>query len=234
MTLKCVIIDDEPLAAQLLRSYAEKIPSLELVGVFSSAIEASKTIRSNRIDLAFLDIQMPELSGLEFAKLLPKETKIIFTTAFNQYAIEGYKVDAIDYLLKPISFEDFTQTINKVISKFQEEKSIPLEHSDRFIYIKSDYKLLQLRYDDILYVEGEKDYVKFYLEGQTKPITSLMNLKKVEERLPSPEFMRIHRSYIVHMSKVKTVDRYRFVFGDKFIPVSSSYKDEVDAFLNGH
>ena len=157
MTLKCVIIDDEPLAAQLLRSYAEKIPSLELVGVFSSAIEASKTIRSNRIDLAFLDIQMPELSGLEFAKLLPKETKIIFTTAFNQYAIEGYKVDAIDYLLKPISFEDFTQTINKVISKFQEEKSIPLEHSDRFIYIKSDYKLLQLRYDDILYVEGEKE-----------------------------------------------------------------------------
>ena len=234
MTLKCVIIDDEPLAVQLLRSYAEKIPSLELVGVFSSAIEASKTIRSNRIDLAFLDIQMPELSGLEFAKLLPKETKIIFTTAFNQYAIEGYKVDAIDYLLKPISFEDFTQTINKVISKFQEEKSLPLEHSDRFIYIKSDYKLLQLRYDDILYVEGEKDYVKFYLEGQTKPITSLMNLKKVEERLPSPEFMRIHRSYIVHMSKVKTVDRYRFVFGDKFIPVSSSYKDEVDAFLNGH
>ncbi len=234
MILNCVIIDNEPLAAELLASYAKKTPFLHVIGTFNSAVEGIRSIRENKVDLIFLDIQMPELSGLEFAKILSSETKIVFTTAFNQYAVDAYKVNAIDYLLKPISYEDFLSAANKALEWFSIIRKTDLYNKDRFIFVKSEYKLVQVRLDDINFIEGVKDYVKIYLEDGRSPIMSLMNMKKIEEYLPYPEFMRTHRSYIVHMTKVKLVDRFRLVFGEDFIPISDSYKEDVQNYLDGH
>lgn len=234
MTLNCIIIDDEPLAASLLVSYAQKTPFIHLIGAYNSAVEAIKEVRSNQIDLIFLDIQMPDLSGLEFSKILPPETKIVFTTAFKQYAIEGYKVNALDYLTKPISYESFIAASNKALDWFHHIKKIKQDDQDRFIYVKSEYKLIQIHLKDILFIEGLKDYVKFYLENDQPPIMSLMNMKTIEDNLPHPEFLRCHRSYIVHMPKVKLIDRFRFVFGDKFIPISERYKDNIQKYLESH
>lgn len=234
MTLHCVIIDDEPLAADLLASYAKKIPYLELEGVYNSAAESIKTIREKKIDLLFLDIQMPELSGLEFAKIVGKETKIVFTTAFSQYAVDGYSVDALDYLLKPVSFNKFLDTANKALEWFEMRDRQRSMKEDRFVFVKSEYKLQKVNFDDILYVEGVKDYVKFYFADSSKNFMSLMNMKKVEEYLPYPEFMRIHRSYIVHMTKVELIDRFRIVMGDQYLPISESYKNNVQKYIEGH
>ena len=234
MTLNCIIIDDEPLAADLLASYAKKTLFLNLIGVFNSAVEGVKAIRENRVDLIFLDIQMPELSGLEFAKILPKETKIIFTTAFSQYAIDGYKANAIDYLMKPISYDDFLDASNRALDWFQTTHQAENASTDRFIFVKSEYKLVKIMFDDILYIEGVKDYVKIYLNNDHKPIMTLMNMKKIEESLPKPEFMRIHRSYIVHMKKIHGIDRFRVVIGDAVLPISDSYKTILQDYLDGH
>jgi DNA-binding LytR/AlgR family response regulator len=233
MILKCAIIDDEPLAADLLASYAKKLPLLDLRGTYSSAVTAMKDLRDNPVDLLFLDIQMPELSGLEFVKVLPKQTKIVFTSAFSQYAVEGYKVNALGYLLKPISYEDFVDVTNRALEQFKNEQQMNLYTQDKFIFVKSDYKLMKIDLDEVLYIEGLKDYVKIYREGQ-RPILSLINMKKIDETLPHPDFMRVHRSFIVHMCKIQMVDRGRIVFGEEFIPISESYKQEVQRFLDIH
>ncbi len=233
MTINCAIIDDEPLAAGLLKSYVEKTPFLQLIGTYGSAIEAMKELRDNPVQLLFLDIQMPELSGIEFAKILPPETKIIFTTAFQQYAIEGYKVNALDYLMKPISYDDFLKAADKAVDWFTIFQKQQIYATDRFMFVKSDYKLVRVNLDDILYIEGLKDYVRIYLRDDTK-IMSLMNMRKVEDYLPHPEFLRTHRSYIVHMNKAEVIDRFRIVFGDQFIPVSDSYKEEVQQYIDIH
>lgn len=234
MILKCAIIDDEPLAADLLASYAKKTPELNLIGVYDSAVKAMTVLRNNPVDLLFLDIQMPELSGLEFAGLLPPETKIVFTTAFNQYAIDGYKVNAVDYLLKPISFETFVKSVNKVVKLCKEQKRQKSLLNDKFVYIKSEYKLVKIAFEDILYVEGLKDYIKIYLSDGRKPVMSLMNMKTLEDNLPSNVFMRVHRSFIVNIAKVDMIDRGRIVVGDMFIPVSESYKDRFQDYLDDH
>ena len=234
MTLNCIIIDDEPLAADLLASYAKKTLFLNLIGVFNSAVEGVKAIRENRVDLIFLDIQLPALRGLEFATILPKETKIIFTTAFSQYAIDGYKANAIDYLMKPISYDDFLDASNRALDWFQTTHQAENASTDRFIFVKSEYKLVKIMFDDILYIEGVKDYVKIYLNNDHKPIMTLMNMKKIEESLPKPEFMRIHRSYIVHMKKIDGIDRFRVVIGDAVLPISDSYKTILQDYLDGH
>lgn len=236
MRINCVIIDDEPLAAELLLSYAKRISYLNVRGTFNSAIAAMRELREHPVDLILLDIQMPELSGLEFARILPPQTRIIFTTAFNQYAIDGYKVNAMDYLLKPISYDDFLQACNKALEYFtsQQIHTSNKEKADRFIFVKSEYKLVRINLDDVLYIEGVKDYVKIYFDNGDKPVMSLMNMKRIEESLPSPEFMRTHRSYIVNMMKVKVIDRLRIVFDKVYIPISDSYKDEVMSFLDSH
>ena len=234
MTLNCIIIDDEPLAAELLASYARKTLFLNLIGVFNSAVEGIKVIRENRVDLIFLDIQMPELSGLEFAKILPKETKIIFTTAFSQYAVDGYKANAVDYLMKPISYDDFLAGANRALEWFRSVRQSENGSDDRFIFVKSEYKLVKIMFDDILYIEGLKDYVKIYLTDGRDPVMSLMNMKKIEESLPKPEFMRIHRSYIVHMRKIEGIDRFRVVIGNAILPISDSYKTTIQDYLDGH
>lgn len=234
MTLNCIIIDDEPLAADLLASYAKKTLFLNLIGVFNSAVEGIKVIRENRVDLIFLDIQMPELSGLEFARILPKETKIIFTTAFSQYAVDGYKANAIDYLMKPVSYDDFLAGANRALEWFRSIRQSENASDDRFIFVKSEYKLVKIMFDDILYIEGLKDYVRIYLTDGREPVMSLMNMKKIEESLPRPEFMRIHRSYIVHMKKIEGIDRFRVVIGDAVLPISDSYKTTIQDYLDGH
>ena len=233
MTITCAIIDDEPLAAGLLKSYVEKTPFLQLIGSYGSAIEAMKELRTNPAQLLFLDIQMPELSGIEFAKIIPNTTKIVFTTAFQQYAIEGYKVNALDYLMKPISYDDFLTAANKALDWFTIAQKQEIYARDRFMFIKSDYKLIRVSLDDLLYIEGLKDYVRFYMADGTR-IMSLMNMKKLDDYLPHPEFLRTHRSFIVHMPLAQQIDRFRIVFGDQFIPVSDSYKEEVQEYLDVH
>ena len=233
MTISCAIIDDEPLAAGLLESYAKKTPYLNLVGTYNSAILAMKDLRENPVKLLFLDIQMPELSGIEFAKILPKDTKIIFTTAFPQYAIEGYKVSALDYLLKPISYDDFLKSTDKALEWFSITMKQDVYRRDRFMFVKTDYKLQRICLDEILYIEGLKDYVRFYLKNGEK-VMSLMSMKKLDEYLPKPEFLRTHRSYIVHMTETPLVDRFRIVFGDVYIPISENYKEDVQNYFDQH
>ena len=234
MTINCAIIDDEPLAAEMLASYAAKTPFLNLVGVYNSAVEAIRTLRSEPVDLLFLDIQMPELSGLEFATILPPETLIIFTTAFDRYAIDSYKVNTVDYLLKPIAYDNFLKAADKALRRIVDSRKQATYAADRFIYVKSDYKLVRIDLDDIMYIEGVKDYVRIVLSNSSQPVMCLMNMRTLEEYLPTPEFLRVHRSYIVHMSKVQSIDRFRFVFGDTYIPISESYKDVVNGYLNMH
>ena len=233
MTINCAIIDDEPLAAQLLESYVKKTPYLTLKGIYNSAITAMKDLRENPVQLLFLGIQMPELSGIEFARILPHDTKIIFTTAFNQYALEGYRVNALDYLLKPITYTDFLQATDKALEWFTTLQKQQTYAEDRFIFVKSDYKLVRVSLDDVLYIEGLKDYVRIYLKTGDK-VMSLMSMKKLEESLPHPEFLRTHRSYIVHMPEVRTIDRLRIVFGGQYIPISDNYKDDVQQYLDLH
>ena len=233
MTITCAIIDDEPLAAGLLESYARKTPYLQLVGTYNSAILAMKDLRESPVQLLFLDIQMPELSGIEFAKILPKDTRIIFTTAFPQYAVEGYKVNALDYLLKPVSYDDFLKSTDKALEWFSIIQRQDAYRRDRFMFVKTDYKLQRVNLDDILFIEGLKDYVRFYLKNGEN-VMSLMSMKKLEEYLPRPEFLRTHRSYIVHMTETPLVDRFRIVFGENYIPISENYKDDVQNFFDIH
>lgn len=231
--LRCCIIDDEPLAQELIKSYVLKTPFLELVDIFSSASMAIRTIIEDKIDLIFLDIQMSELNGIEFARVIPDSCKIIFTTAFEQYAVDAFKANAIDYLLKPISYNDFFKASQKALQWFElMESSRKDSANNESIIIKSEYKLIQIPISDILYIEGLKDYVKIYLEGSTNCIMSLMSLKTLESYLPSDRFLRVHRSFIVQMSKIKIIERNRIVFGKQYIPISDTYKDAFNDYIN--
>lgn len=235
MTLTCFIIDDEPLALGLLESYVAKTPFLELTGKFSSAVAAVESVRETAPDIIFLDIQMAELNGMEFARLVPEKSRIIFTTAFEQYALESYKVNALEYLLKPFSYSDFLLAANKALQWQQlNEKAIAEKNknSPDCIYVKSEYRLLQIALSKILYIEGLKDYLKIYLEGEMEPVVSHITMKAMEEMLPDSDFMRIHRSFIIQKDKIKVVEHNRIVFGKTYIPVSDSYKDAFQKFLD--
>lgn len=240
MILKCAIVDDEPLAVELLASYVKKTPSLELTGKYTNAVDAAHGLAENPVDLAFLDIQMPEISGMELSKMLPERTRVVFTTAFDQYAVDGFRLNALDYLLKPISFTDFTQACNRAMQWFKlsaEAQQAPAaaasaaEPEVHSIFVKSEYKLLQINLDDILYVEGLKDYVKIYTASQPRPILSLMNMKAMEQMLPASRFIRVHRSFIVAKDKIREVNRNRIVFGDVYIPIGDSYKQAFQNFV---
>ena len=244
--MKCAIVDDEPLALALLESYVKKTPMLELCGKYSNAVEAMGGLQRNSVDILFLDIQMPDLNGLDFSKTIDtSRTRIIFTTAFSQYALEGYKVNALDYLLKPISYADFASSVNRAQKWYElahankQEKSV-LADSDavktdsNYMFVKSDYKLVRIDFADILYIEGLKDYVKIYLSSALKPILSLSSMRSIENTLPERTFFRVHRSYIVNMDKVRIFERGQIVFGEKYIPISDSYKERVQSYLNEH
>lgn len=229
MILKCAITDDEPLALDLLESYVKKTPALQLCGKYHSAVEALGALRENPVDLLFLDIQMPELDGLEFSRMINPSTRIVFTTAFGQYALDGYKVNALDYLLKPISYPEFMRAVNKALDWYGHEG----RQTGDSIFVKCEYKLLQIFFDSILYVEGMKDYVKIFTEDSPEPVLTLLSLKSIEEMLPKDRFIRVHRSYIVQKSKIKVIDRSRIVFGKTYIPVGESYKDAFQKFIGG-
>lgn len=242
MKLTCAIIDDEPLAASLLESYAMKTPFLEVMGKYNSALNAMNSLHNEPVQVLFLDIQMPELSGMEFSKMLPPETKVIFTTAFEQYAVDSYRVNALDYLLKPISYSDFLKAAQKAYQWFEllqrknEEPAVTsgTENEVERIFVKTEYKLVQIELNRILYIEGLKDYVKIYLEGETHPVLSLISMKMVEDMLPSSRFVRVHRSYIVQPEKIKVIERNRIVFGKEYIPISDNYKQKFFDFLAQH
>lgn len=230
--LRCCVIDDEPLAAQLIESYIERTPFLELAGVFGSAEEAVKTVLYGNINLLFLDIQMPQLNGMEFARIVPESCKVIFTTAYDNYAVQGFKVNALDYLLKPVSYDEFLTAANKALRSFTQARQAST--TPDCIIVKSEYKLVQIPIEDILYIEGLKDYVKICLETGGKSVMTLMNIKTLEQSLPADRFMRVHRSYIVNVSKIKVIERNRIVFGSVYIPVSESYKQAFSDYVNSH
>ena len=230
MILRCAIVDDEPLALGLLESYVNKTPFLQLSGKYSSAVQAMKELPGEEVELLFLDIQMPELNGLEFSKMVNPRTRIVFTTAFGQYAIDGYRVNALDYLLKPISYVDFLQAANKALQWYELVQQKPDEIDS--IFVKSDYKLVQVELKKILYIEGLKDYIKIYTEDAAKPILSLMSMKSMEELLPTSRFIRVHRSYIVQKDKIRIIDRGRIVFDKTYIPISDSYKQVFQTYLD--
>jgi two-component system LytT family response regulator len=234
MKLKCIAIDDEPLALQQVAAYVQKIPYLELIGQCSSAFQALELLEKQQVNLMFVDINMPDLNGLEFVKSLTQKPLLIFTTAYSEYALEGFKVDALDYLLKPFSFAEFSKAAGKARSQFELMQNVPekLESNDEFLFIKSEYKLLRVNLNDIQFIEGMKEYVRIHITGQ-KPIMTLLSMKSLEAKLPENKFMRVHRSYIVNLEKVTTVERLTIVFDDKNrIPVSDNYKEKFQIFLD--
>ena len=235
--ITCVIVDDEPMALKLVESYVNKTPFLELKKKCSSAIEALEFIKEAPVDLLFLDIQMPDLTGLEFSKMLPKETRVIFTTAFDQYALEGFKVEAIDYLLKPFDYAEFLSAANKASTWFSlikgNQESI-ISKEKEFLFVKSEYKQLRIKLADVLYFEGLKDYIKIYLKDEPKPILTLMSLKSIEEELSNTQFLRVHRSFIVSLKNVEVIERSQIVINKQRITVSEQYKPKFLAFVNNN
>lgn len=235
LTLRCCVVDDEPLAQELVASYIEKTPFMELVGKFSSAQDSVKTILEEDIDVVFLDIHMPQLNGMEFARIVPPTCRIIFTTAYDRYAIEGFKVNALDYLMKPISYEEFVGAANKALQWVElRRRADELDNNKRYIIVKSEYKQVQIPIDKIQFIEGLKDYVKIYVEGEKSAILTLTSMKMIERYLPAAEFLRVHRSFIVNTSKISIIERNRIVFGNHYIPVSESYKQAFNDYVAGY
>ena len=229
-----IAIDDEPLALQLIVDYIQKTPDLMLVGQFENPLEAAKYISYNPIDIVFTDIQMPGLNGIEFTRSMVNGPVVIFTTAFAKYAIEGFKLDVADYLLKPFTYEEFLTSVHKA-ERMIRSTTKPADEvlsNNEFLFLKSDYKIKRINFHNIQYIEGLKEYVKVYTMLSDKPVLSLSSLKILEIKLPADKFMRVHRSFIVNLEKVETIDRSRIVFGKKYIPIGDQYKNKFQEFLD--
>ncbi|RAW00010.1 LytR/AlgR family response regulator transcription factor [Pseudochryseolinea flava] len=232
--INCLLVDDEPLALDILEGYVKKTPYLNLVARCNSVSEALLAMEKNNVQLLFLDIQMPDVTGIEFSQTLDEKIKVIFTTAFEEYAHEGFKVNAQGYLLKPFSYTEFLEVTNRTkvwFEMMQQLKPATSESQTDGFFVKSEYKILKIGYDEINYIEGLKDYVKFYLEGRERPIMSLMSLKILEEKLPIAKFMRIHRSFIINLEKIHTIQRNEIIFGRVTIPVADKYKEPFHDFV---
>ena len=232
MIIKCIAIDDEPLALKQVSSFIEKTPFLELVASCKSAFEAMEVITKQEVDLMFVDIQMPDLTGIDFVKSLNREQRIIFTTAYQEYALEGFKVNALDYILKPFGYDEFLKAANKALSHFDllKKARVQEDSKDDYLFVKSEYKIKRINLNDIQYIEGLREYVKIVLKDE-KPVMSLMSLKSLEEKLPQNRFMRVHRSFIVNLDEIQTIERSRIIFGKTYIPVSEQYKNQFQEFL---
>lgn len=229
-----VAIDDEPLALQLIADYIKKTPDLFLLGQFENPLEAAQYISKNHIDIVFTDIQMPGLTGIEFTRSMVNGPVVIFTTAFENYALDGFKLDIADYLLKPFTYEEFLTSVHKAERMIRSgtKPADEVVSNNEFLFLKSDYKIKRIYFQDILYIEGLKEYVKVHTMHSDKPILSLSSLKNLEMKLPSDKFMRVHRSFIVNLEKIDTIDRSRIVFGKKYIPIGDHYKDKFQEFLD--
>ena len=223
-----MIVDDEPLAVKLLESFVAKTPELELLGSFTDSVEAINAIKEQQPNLLFLDIQMPDLNGMELAHMLPAATKVIFTTAFKEYTFESYEVSALDFLLKPIRYNKFLAAIDKAKTFYAPRERV--ENTTIFLKVDGEYR--QVALDKILYVSGMKDYVMFYLEGERKALITHLTMKAVEEMLPAQQFMRVHRSYIVALDKIRSVDRNDCIYiGDEIIRVTDAFKETFQQYL---
>jgi len=234
--ISCIAIDDEPLALEQIADYIRKTPFLKLFGLFESALQALDLLATTPIDLMFVDINMPDLSGMDFVKSLENPPKIVFVTAYTEHALESYRVDAIDYLLKPVSYIDFLKSANKIKTWFitNQQNSTEVNSNKDFLFIKSDYKILRINFDDIKYIEGMNEYVRIHLT-HSKPVMTLLSMKSIENQLPADRFMRVHRSYIVSLSKISVIERNRIVFDGKvYIPVSEQYKEIFQAYIDNN
>jgi two-component system LytT family response regulator len=235
VNLNCLIVDDEPLARQLLTEYVKKVPFLNLIKACSGPLEAIEVLRSHPVDLMFLDIQMPEITGITFLKTLQKKPMVILTTAYSEYALESYELDVVDYLLKPITLERFLRAVDKASERLAEppvsaggEKQAT-ETAQPFVFVKDGTKLVKIKWADILYVEGLKDYVTIHTRQQK--IVSLQRLKALEESLPQDQFIRIHNSYIVALQAIDTVHKDKVQIGTVFLPISDSYRKSFKEFI---
>ena len=223
MSLSCIIVDDEPLAVKLLESFVNKTPDLELLGSYTDSVEAINAVRNLQPNLLFLDIQMPDLNGMQLAHMLPDGTRIVFTTAFKEYAFDSYEVKALDFLLKPIQYNKFFAAVEKAKEWFS-VYSLKYKDDNSTIFLKVDGEYRQIAVSNILYVCGMKDYVMFYLDSQPKPLITHLTMKSVEDMLPSHQFMRVHRSYIVALDKIRKVDRNDCIYiGNEIIHVTEAY-----------
>ncbi len=232
--ISCIVVDDEPMALQLIEGYVLKTPFLVLKEKCESALEALTFMENEPVDLIFLDIQMPDLTGIDLSKLISKKTRVIFTTAFSEYALEGFKVEALDYLLKPFDYAEFLSAANKAKDWFAlvRGKTQKAATKDKeFLFVKSDYKQLKIYLDNVLYFEGLKDYIKIWLKDRPRPILTLMSLKSLQEELPPDKFMRIHRSFIVALEAIDVIERSQIIIGDQRITVSENYKPEFLAYI---
>ena len=235
--MRCIVIDDEPLALELLEDFVSKIPNLKLVACCSNAIEAVSVLQNEKVDLIFLDIEMPEFTGIEFIKSLDIKPLFIFTTAYSHYAIEGFNLNAVDYLVKPIPFHRFLKAVNRaqelfLLRKGESSPSVKTLSSPNFIFVKSDYENIKLNFEDIMYFEGLKDYIKIFSTSH-KPILTLSNFKKIEEKLPEDLFIRVHRSYIISLKHINSVQRNRILIDGVRIPIGQNYKDEFLKKIGG-
>lgn len=234
--IRCIAIDDEPLSLKQISKYIEKVPYLELIGMCRDALEAMKILDKNPVDLMFVDINMPDINGLDFVRSLTTRTKVIFTTAYSEYAIEGYKVEAIGYLLKPFGFQDFLSAVDRarrmILDQTTDHPTNIAKCQDNSLFVKSDYKINRINFDDIKYVESMGEYLRIFVDGQPKPIMPLMSMKHIEEILPQSTFMRVHRSFIVNMKKIQEISRMRIIFDDVYIPVGDNYKQKFMDYIN--
>jgi DNA-binding LytR/AlgR family response regulator len=237
MKINCIAIDDEPLALRQIADFVRQTPFLTLIGECKSAFEALEVLDKNNVDLMFVDINMPELNGMEFIRSLNNKPEVIFTTAYSEFAIEGFKVDALDYLLKPIGYSDFIKAANKAKSYFEiirKANGKAANSDDECLFVKSEYRIVRINFSDIKYIESMREYVRIHTIN-TKPVMSLMSMKSLEEKLPADLFMRVHRSFIVNLKQITTIERSRIIFDrDIYIPVSEQYKDKFQEYIDNH
>ena len=234
--IRCLAIDDEPLALQQLVAYIQKIPFLELAAQCQSAMEARQYLEQETVDAIFCDINMPDLNGMDFIKSLQAPPLVVFTTAYSEYAVEGFKVNAVDYLLKPFGMQDFQRAANRVKERLEVTTPLPQQGGGEgvsdTIFVKTEYKIVKITIADIRYIEAMSEYLKIYLDSEDKPVITLLSMKKMEERLPD-SFMRIHRSYIVNLTKIQEVNKNRVIMdSDTYLPIGDMYKEAFQSYLD--
>jgi len=235
LKLNCVIIEDEPLARNLMVEYVKKVPSLNLIEAFSNPLAAMETLRSASIDILFLDVQMPEITGISLLKILKKRPLVVLTTAYSQYALEGYELDVADYLLKPITFERFLKSVDKITQRLESAPAVQLPHAESptpvptFIFVKDGTKLVKVKLDEILYIEGLKDYVTIHTINQK--IVTLQRLKTLEEQLPANQFIRIHNSYIVALNAIEVIQKNEVQIKGVILPIGDTYRKSFKEFI---
>ena len=240
--IRCIAIDDEPLALQQIAAYIGKVPFLELAGQCQSAIEARQMLEQDTVDAIFCDINMPDLNGMDFVKSLTVPPLIVFTTAYAEYAVEGFKVNAVDYLLKPFGMQDFQRAALRLKERLESSSALPAAPAtpavpasttdNDVVFLKTEYRIVKVNIPNIRYVEAMSEYLKVYLDGEQKPIVTLLSMKKMEERLPD-YFMRIHRSYIINLNKIQEVNKNRVIMdADTYLPVGDMYKETFQAYLD--